>query len=467
MNPRYKSGTDIILSAYATLEAGGAKELMAVNFRRMLRTREAVHDRHLRGVHRDVASDNFEEFLEDLSTTFVRAAAEDIDNRIELWLQRIVISLALDRGTLTQFDSNRECLWATHQWARDGVDTPDQGVDIKRHLPWLAAKIAADELVAFSNLPHGLPREASRERHFAKAEKVKAHISLPLKIGESVVGGLSFATVLYARKWSKKDILRLKLVAEIFSNALERKRAFAEHRRLEQDLRKMEGVALVGELAAILAHELKQPLTAILNNAETAYDLIKRQNPNRVEIAGALADIIRDDARADEIIRNVRALFQRSNSKKSSIDLKELLVDVERIANMSARTNDVRLSIEVAKSLPSVLGDRTQLTQATLNLLFNAFDSVCAVDAPREVSVSASQTETGRVRVRIRDSGTGIDPEIMPRVFEPFFTTKATGMGMGLAIVRSVIENHGGKIWAKRNPDRGATFEFELPGKIR
>ena len=114
-----------------------------------------------------------------------------------------------------------------------------------------------------------------------------------------------------------------------------------------------------------------------------------------------------------------------------------------------------------------MLCNRTQLTQAILNLVFNAFDSVCDGDAPREVRLSAAQTEVDRVRLSVRDRGKGIDPKAMPRLFEPFFTTKATGMGMGLAIVRSIVENHGGRIWAGQNPGSGATFELELPLEVK
>jgi signal transduction histidine kinase len=117
--------------------------------------------------------------------------------------------------------------------------------------------------------------------------------------------------------------------------------------------------------------------------------------------------------------------------------------------------------------LPAVVGNRTHLIEVLINLVSNAFDSVReSADGPREVEVCARQPETGRVHIAVRDSGKGIDPEIMPRLFDAFFTTKPKGMGMGLAIVRSIVENHGGRLWATRNPDRGATLEFELPVKV-
>jgi GAF domain-containing protein len=231
-------------------------------------------DRPLRLAHPEPRAEKFEDLLADLSGTFIRTAAENIDSQIEFWLQRIVLSLGLDRGTLTQFASNDSGLWVTHQWARKGISAPDRGREVSQYLPWLAGKIGSGEMVVFSNLPYRLPRKAVGEREFIAADGVKGHITLPLKIGENVVGGLSFATVLNERRWTKQEIQRLRLVAAVLGNALDRKRAFAEHRRLEQDLRTKEGVALVGELGAVLIHELKQPLTAILANAQTAQKLL-------------------------------------------------------------------------------------------------------------------------------------------------------------------------------------------------
>jgi signal transduction histidine kinase len=223
---------------------------------------------------------------------------------------------------------------------------------------------------------------------------------------------------------------------------------------------------MMGGLTASLAHELNQPLASIQSSAEAARLFLAAQQPDLEQVKAAIDDVIQDNARAAETIRNVRALFQRDKVEMSPVDLREILYDVERIVRAAAKLKNINLRLNLPSSLPTVIGNRTQLIEALMNLLNNAFDSICESAAgAREVQLSASEQDAGRVHIAVRDSGKGIDPEIAPRLFDAFFTTKPRGMGMGLAIVRSIVENHGGRLWAVPNPDCGATLEFDLPVK--
>jgi signal transduction histidine kinase len=264
------------------------------------------------------------------------------------------------------------------------------------------------------------------------------------------------------------------LYADLREENIERRKAEEELRQsthalhqLQEEVRQASRAAMMGELTASLAHELNQPLGAILSNAQAARRLLAGKKPNVEEANAALDDVIRDDARAADIIRNIRALFQRNKVEMSLLDLRQILLDVEHLLRSDASTKEISFRLDLPPSLPTVVGNRTQLIEVLINLVSNAFDSIReSADGRHEVELCASQREAARVHIAVRDSGKGIDPETMPRLFDAFFTTKPKGMGMGLTIARSIIENHGGRLWATRNPDRGATLEFELPVKV-
>src|SRR5271163_1193921 len=415
-------------------------------------------------VSRDSELVDFEKLLADLSAAFIRVSAEEVDAEIERWLQLIVLAMNIDRSTVVQVDPADGILRPTHQWARNSVNVTDYKVrrNSVQGFPWLTRNILSGAIVVIPSVEN-LPSEASEDQATFRRLGNKSNVTIPLRIGGIVVGAVLFGAIHSERAWSQKEVQRLKLVAEIFGNALQRKRAEAEIRRLSEELRHVSQVVTMGELTASLAHELNQPLAAIRNNSQAALHLLAAKSPDLMEVVHALEDIVRDNTRAADTVRSVRALFQRGETKMSAVDVKEILLDVNRIVRPDAKMKNISMSINAPDSLPLARGNKTHLTQAVLNLVLNAFDSVCETHGPREVGLLAARMEPGNVKVSIRDSGKGIDSKVMPHLFEPFFTTKPTGMGMGLAIVRSIIENHGGRLWATQNIDRGATIEFEVP----
>jgi PAS domain S-box-containing protein len=243
----------------------------------------------------------------------------------------------------------------------------------------------------------------------------------------------------------------------------ERKNAESQAQRHFQELAHLSRVATVGELTASLAHELNQPLGAILRNTEAAELILRDDVPDLEELRAIITDIHKDDERAGKVIDRLRMLLKRHAIAPAPLALGLLVEDVVSLLRSNAADRHVRLESEMPPGLPPVCADRVQLQQVLLNLIMNAMDAVAqAPGGGRRVVVRARPVGDGMVEAAVSDSGTGIPPENLGRLFEPFFTTKASGMGMGLAISRTIIEAHGGSIRAENNAAGGATFRFTL-----
>jgi signal transduction histidine kinase/integral membrane sensor domain MASE1 len=246
----------------------------------------------------------------------------------------------------------------------------------------------------------------------------------------------------------------------------ERRLAEMDAQRMRRELAHFTRVSTMGELTASLAHELNQPLTAILANAQAARRLLDAGPPDVDELRAILSDIVEDDRRAGEVIHRLRDLLLKRETQSRPLDLNLLIEDVVKLLSSDLLIHDVNVVLELAPHLPVVNGDRVQLQQVMLNLLLNAIDAVAdGADSDRTIVVRTESQES--VHVSVHDAGHGLGPGTHDLVFEAFFTTKSGGMGMGLAIAKSIIEAHGGLIWATDNPSGGATFHFALPSERR
>jgi len=236
-------------------------------------------------------------------------------------------------------------------------------------------------------------------------------------------------------------------------------------RRLESDLAHMNRLTMMGELTASLAHEITQPIAAARNNARAAMHFLDRNPPDLGEIREALASIVDDADRAGDIIDRIRDHIKKAPPRKSRFDLNKAIDEVIALARNAIATNGVLVRTRLTEALFPVEGDRIQLQQVVLNLILNAVEAMSTVaTGARKLLISTEKTPTGGVLVSVRDSGPGIDPDHLDRVFQAFYTTKSSGVGMGLSICRSIIDAHGGRLWADMNASRGAVFRFSLPG---
>ena len=220
-------------------------------------------------------------------------------------------------------------------------------------------------------------------------------------------------------------------------------------------------MSTVGQLTSALAHELNQPLGAILRNAEAAEIYLQKEKPDLEEIRAILADIRRDDQRAGRVIDRMRVLLKRRRHESKTLEFGELLTETVALVRPDARMRQVGLTLQMPPKLPAVRGDRVQLQQVLLNLMLNGMDAMNnGAKTGRLLTVRAWTAEDGSVEVSVSDCGVGIAPENVERLFEPFLTTKPNGMGMGLAISQTIIEAHGGKIWGGNNTPRGRSLNL-------
>ncbi|SEI28625.1 PAS domain-containing sensor histidine kinase [Paraburkholderia hospita] len=234
--------------------------------------------------------------------------------------------------------------------------------------------------------------------------------------------------------------------------------------RNQQELAHVTRVSTMGELAASLAHELNQPLTAIQINAQAAQRFMATDAVDLAEVREILNDIVRDNDRASEVIRRIRALVKKGEREIASLDPAAVIRDVVLLLHSDAILRGVRVSLDIDANLPRVRGDKVQLQQVMLNLLLNAFDAMESRPASDRVVAVFITLESPRiVRVAVRDRGPGLSSDQPAMIFKPFFTSKREGLGLGLSISRSIIEMHGGRLWAENNADQGATFYFTLP----
>jgi PAS domain S-box-containing protein len=253
-------------------------------------------------------------------------------------------------------------------------------------------------------------------------------------------------------------------MATIARDITERKRSEEALRAARDQLAHIARVTTMGELAASIAHEVNQPLTAVVTNGDAGLRWLSQSPPNVDEAQKAMKEMVKQGHRASDVISRIRALLRKTKPNISSVDTRELIEEVLTFTRQRVEEHGVTVKVEVASDIPLVIGDSVQLQQVLVNLILNALEATGAArNSARELLVTSQCLETNEVVIAVHDSGTGIDPQYLDQLFRPFFTTKGTGLGMGLAISRSIVEAHGGRLWATSKEGQGATFQFSLP----
>jgi two-component system, LuxR family, sensor kinase FixL len=271
--------------------------------------------------------------------------------------------------------------------------------------------------------------------------------------------------VTVASRWSTRRDAQGRRIATLETNndITDRKRAEEAVRKAQADLAHAARVMTMGEMAASIAHEVNQPLSGVVINANASLRWLGAEPPDLEEAREATRRIIRDGKRASQVIARVRALSKKATTEKERLDLNAAIMEVVVLAQGEANRTRVTLRTAFAPDLPRVLCDRVQLQQVVLNLILNGIEAMSGiVDRQRELTVATHREDGDRARVVVTDCGVGLDPEQANQIFDAFYTTKRSGMGMGLSISRTIIENHGGRLWAVPNEGPGATFQFTV-----
>jgi len=531
----------------------------------------------------------FERLLAEISTLFINLPADQIDKEIDGAQRRICELLDIDRSTLWIIsEDDPGTLLLAHIYQPPGIPSPPERMSARDSFPWTTQKVLGGETVAISKMTE-LSAEAGRDRENYRLYGTQSTVLVPLSAGRGrVFGALSFAVTHEERDWQKTVVQQFQLVAQIFANALARKRAELElvkseqrlrlitnalpvliayvdsdqryrfnnetyrawfgispeeafgrtmrevvgerfyrsvlphleralsgeqvryaqdielgegrtvsleaiyvpdmdeggfvrglyvlamdvsdrnhakqeSQRLQDELLHASRISTMGELAGALAHEINQPLSAIMSNAQAAKRYLNAPVPDMEEIKEILNDIVQEDARAGEVINRLRALLKKTKTELEPLDLNLIFREVVGLLHSDAVIRDVTVSTELDPSLPLVSGDRIQLQQVALNLMLNAFEAMNERSNKERWVLIQTGLKDSQILAAVADNGKGIPIGGGEKIFNAFFTSKPQGLGMGLSICRSIINSHHGQLWFENNPDRGATFYFSLP----
>ena len=398
-----------------------------------------------------------------------RRVAEELDQRVaERTRQLIIVNEDLRREN-TERRRAEEALRESEERWRAVFDNSAAGIALANPSGrFLAGNLAYQKMLGYSekelrelsflDITHEDYRDANSELTTELLEGKRQYFEMEKRYRRKD-GNLIWVRVHVSLVSGKQITPRFLLV--IVDNITELKRAEEALRDAQMTLAHVTRVATLGEMTASIAHEINQPLGALVNNANACLGWLSTENLEEVRNS---VELMLDDAqRASEIITRIRSLVKKAPPQKDWLDINQTIREVIGLARNEIQRNGVALETQLSDDMPLIFADRIQLQQVMLNLMMNAIEAMTQVTTPRELLISSEADDSKGVVVVVRDSGPGLDSKSLERLFEPFYTTKPQGMGMGLAICRSLIEAHGGRLWATTNAPHGAVFQFTLP----
>lgn len=401
----------------------------------------------------------FERLLSDLSARFANVAADRVVAEIETALEQLYTFLGFGRGTFGEFSDGGE-LSVLCSAAAEGLEPLPRG-PLPAYRKWAERELLSGRTIAIRSYGEYPPEADGAAEH--RPAGIRPQLLIPLTVGGKIVAMVAFVAFQSTRDWPDEFVARIKVIGEVMAQALVRKRSEDALRATQSELARVSSLTAAGQMAASIAHEINQPLNAIVTNGSAGLRWLSNPAPDLQEVRAALERIVREGNRASQIIAGIRAMF-KNDSREASLDLNRLIREILTLLDSELRRSQVLVQIELIPEPLRVLADRAQLQQVIANLITNAMEAMNTVsDRARTLRVTSATSKSDGVLISIEDSGPGIDRENLRRIFNPFFTTKPQGMGMGLAICRSIIESHGGSLSASAARPQGTVFRIVLP----
>ena len=403
----------------------------------------------------------FERLLFDLSARFANVAGEQVVAEIENALRHVLEFLGFDRATLAEGTAEGEKSTVLCSVAVRGLEPLLPGPS-PAHQTWFIKEIRSGHTIVIRSY-EDFPPGAAATAEYCRRIGMRSILVIPISVGGRIMASIGFGSVRSAREWPDAYIARLKVIGEVMVQALLRNRSEAALRASEAETARLMRQTLLGELSGTIAHELNQPLTAILANAETAMDLLSQKNIDSSKIKEIVADIIEQDCRASEVVGRVRKLLRKGENRPEVIDANQLVESTMHLLRGEFIRQKVHIDFMPANNLPMISGDPVQLQQVLLNLIMNAMEAMSTKEPSQRAINITTRANDKKIEVAIVDFGTGLAIEDEGRVFEPFFTTKPHGLGLGLSICSSIVRAHGGTLSIENNAGDGATAIVALP----
>ncbi|MEQ8192345.1 MAG: response regulator, partial [Candidatus Eremiobacterota bacterium] len=404
----------------------------------------------------------FEELISRLSAGFLNLSFNEIDNAIKNALREVTEFLHLDRSYIYEVIEEENTFRQTCGYNSPGVRVMPSWVNEKT-FPWVASEILSGRIVNIAGLKD-VPEDAPVDKENYLKLSLKNEIVLPMSVEGKIAGAITLAIDKEAFSWPEPLVKQLILIAHIIASALSRRKNEEKNRKLREELFQVTRCITMGELSASLTHELNQPLCSIMTDAETGLRFISGSKPDVDEIRTILEDIISATKRASNVITGLKGMFKKEEKKFKILDINEVFINSINLLHSTIAIKCIKINMKFPSEPLYIYGDNVKLQQVIINLILNASESMDNSSGEyREILIGTEKIDNEHIKIFIRDRGHGIKEGEKDKIFLPFYTGKSGGMGMGLSITKSIIEEHNGKVYAENNPDRGATFYFILP----